>query len=178
MRRRIPTPPEQALLLVGTLFPKQDIYTEALGCLEECFGEAVMESPAIQWDFSEHYKEELGGPIFRRFIFFRKLIEQDHLSACKLKTCEIENRLSVDGKRTINLDPGYLTVAKLVLASTKDYSHRIYLTDGIFAEVTLAYSKDRGNYVPFPNTYRDYCDERYIRLFSVARSLLIFLARG
>jgi hypothetical protein len=177
MRRRIPTPPEKALLLVGTLFSKEDMYLKALRHLEECFGDAVMESPAIQWDFSEHYKEELGGPIFRRFIFFRKLIEQDYLSAAKLKSCEIENMLSVNGKRTINLDPGYMTLAKLVLATTKDYSHRIYLTDGIFAEVSLSFSKDKQHYVPFAHTYKDYFDERYLRLFSIARSLLIFLLR-
>jgi hypothetical protein len=178
MRRRVPNPPEKALLLIGALFPEEDTYLKALGCLEECFGEAVMESPAIQWDFSEHYKQELGEPIYRRFIFFRKLIDQDQLSSAKLKTCEIENTLSLDGKRTINIDPGYLTVAKLVLASTKDYSHRIYLTGGIFAEVTLSYSKDKQHYVPFAYTYKDYCDERYLRLFSIARSLLLFLSRG
>jgi len=177
MRRRIPTPPEKALLLIGTLFSKEDVYLEALRSLEENFGESVMESPSIQWDFSEHYKEELGSPIFRRFIFFRNLIEQDGLSAVKLKTCEIENTLSENGKRTINLDPGYMTVAKLVLASTKDYSHRIYLAGGIFAEVTLAFSKDKQRYVPFAYTYKDYYDERYLRLFSMARSLLIFLTR-
>ncbi len=178
MRRRVPTPPENALLLVGALFSKEDIYINALQLLEDCFGEMLMESPAIQWDFSEHYKEELGEPIFRRFIFFRELVEQDRLAAAKLKACEIENSLSVNGKRTINLDPGYLTFAKLVLASTKDYSHRIYLTDGIFAEVTLSYSKDKDRYVPFPHTYRDYYDDRYLRLFSIARALLLYLSRG
>ena len=178
MRRRVPTPPENALLLVGALFSKEDVYLKTLHHLEDCFGEMLMESPAMQWDFSEHYKEELGEPIFRRFIFFRELIEQDSLAAAKLKACEIENSLSVNGKRTINLDPGYLTFAKLVLASTKDYSHRIYLTDGIFAEVTLSYSKDKERYVPFPHTYRDYYDERYLRLFSIARALLLFLSRG
>ena len=178
MRRRVPTPPESALLLVGALFSKEDIYLKALPFLEKCFGEMIMESPAVQWDFSDHYKEELGEPIFRRFIFFRELVEQDRLAASKLKACEIENSLSDDGKRTINLDPGYLTVAKLVLASTKDYSHRIYLTDGIFAEVTLSYSKDKQRYVPFPHTYRDYYDDRYLRLFSMARTLLIYLSRG
>jgi len=178
MRRRVPTPPEPALLLIGTLYSKEEIFTAALSCLEEYFGEAVMESPVMQWDFSGYYKEELGEAIFRRFIFFKNLIEQDHLPACKLKTCDLEDRLSVDGKRTINLDPGYLTTAKVVLASAKDYSHRIYLTDGIFAEVTLSYSKDKRNFVPFAYTYRDYCDERYLRFFSVARSLLLFLSRG
>ncbi len=178
MRRRVPTPPESALLLVGALFSNEDIYLKALHRLEDCFGDMLMESPAIQWDFSEHYKEELGEPIFRRFIFFRGLIEQDRLAGAKLKACEIENSLSANGKRTINLDPGYLTVAKLVLASTKDYSHRIYLTDGIFAEVTLSYSKDKVRYVPFPYTYKDYCDDRYLRLFSIARALLLYLSRG
>ena len=178
MRRRVPTPPENALLLVGALFSKQDIYLKAVHFLEDSFGEMLMESPAIPWDFSEHYKEELGEPIFRRFIFFRELIGQDRLAASKLKACEIENSLSAGGKRTINLDPGYLTVAKLVLASTKDYSHRIYLKDGIFAEVTLSYSKDKQRYVPFPHTYRDYYDDRYLRLFSMARALLLYLSRG
>jgi hypothetical protein len=172
MRRRIPTPPEKALLLVGTLFADDNAYLKASRYLEDSFGRIVMESPAMPWNFSEHYKGELGGPVYRRFIFFKTLIEQDHLAAAKLKTCEIEKALSVDGQRTINLDPGYLTVAKLVLASTKDYSHRIYLTDGIFAEVTLSYSKKKGNYIPFTYTYRDYCDERSLRLFYVARSLL------
>ncbi len=178
MRRRVPTPPENALLLVGALFSKEDIYLKTLPRLEECFGEILMEGPAIQWDFSEHYKEELGAPIFRRFIFFRELVGQDRLAAAKVKACEIENSFSVNGKRTINLDPGYLTFAKLVLASTKDYSHRIYLMDGIFAEVTLSYSKDKQHYVPLPHTYRDYYDDRYLRLFSIARALLLFLSRG
>jgi hypothetical protein len=178
MRRRVPAPPEKALFLVGALFSKEDIYLKALRQLEDCFGEMLMESPARQWDFSEHYKEELGEPIFRRFIFFRELIEQDRLAAAKIKACEIENSLSVNGKRTINLDPGYLTAAKLVLASTKDYSHRIYLTDGIFAEVTLSYSKDKVRYVPFPHTYRDYYDDRYLLLFSIARALFFYLSRG
>lgn len=178
MRRRIPAAPEKALLLVATLFSKEDIYIEALQRLEARFGEALMESPPIRWDFSEYYKAELGQPLFRRFIFFRNLIEQNCLPETKLKTCEIENTLLADGKRTINLDPGYMTAAKLVLASTKDYSHRIYLTSGIFAEVTLVFSKEKQHYVPFAYTYKDYCDDRYLRLFSIARSLLIFLSRG
>lgn len=178
MRRRVPSPPEKALLLVGALFSREDYYLKALRYLEDFFGEAVMESPQLPWDFSEHYKAELGAPIFRRFIFFRKLLEQDQLASAKLKACEIENTLSADGQRMINLDPGYITPAKLVLATTKDYSHRLYLGSGIFAEVTLAFNKDKQHYVPFAYTYKDYCDERYLRLFSMARSLLLFLSRG
>ncbi len=168
-----PRPPEKALLFVGALFSNEDFYTEARQSLERIFGEAVMESPKIQWNFSDYYKDELGEPIYRRFIFFKKLIEHDYISTIKLITNEIERSLSSGGKRNINLDPGYLTPAKIVLASTKDYSHRIYLKDGIYAEVTLIFVK--GQFVPHVNTYKDYQDERYLRLFIMGRNLLSLL---
>lgn len=131
-----------------------------------------MEGPKIRWDFSDYYKKELGNEIFRRFIFFKNLIKQESLPDIKLKTNEIEIRLSTNGKRNINLDPGYLTLSKIILASTKDYSHRIYLRDGIFAEVTLLYNKKEGSFVPNINTYKDYTDYRYINLFNLARYYL------
>lgn len=168
-----PTSPEKALLFMGTLFSNEDYYIEARQSLERIFGEIVMESPAIKWDFSDYYKDELGGPIYRRFVFFKNLVDQENLSAIKLITNEIERNLSTDEKRNINLDPGYLTPAKIVLASTKDYSHRIYLKDGIYAEVTLIFKK--GQFVPHVNTYKDYQDERYLRIFMMARKLLAIL---
>lgn len=168
-----PTPSEKALLFIGTLFSNEDYYIEARQSLERIFGEIVMESPAIKWDFSDYYKDELGGPIYRRFVFFKNLVEQENLSAIKLITNEIERNLSTDEKRNINLDPGYLTPAKIVLASTKDYSHRIYLKDGIYAEVTLIFKK--GQFVSHVNTYKDYQDERYLRIFMMARKLLAIL---
>ncbi|MEW5744350.1 MAG: DUF4416 family protein [Nitrospirota bacterium] len=172
MRRRKPTPPEHALLVIGALFADEEAYLEAVPLLEKTFGEVIMESPLIPWDFSSHYEEELGSPICRRFLFFKDLIDQGELSSAKLKTCAIENTISLNGKRTVNLDPGYLTVAKLVLASTKDYAHRIYIGKGVFAEVTLAYNKSKRCYLPLPNTYNDFKDRRYTRLFAVARVLL------
>lgn len=165
-----PTPPEKALLFTGTLFSNEDYYTKARQSLERIFGEIVMETPAIRWEFSAYYKDELGEPIYRRFIFFKNLIEQENLSTIKLTTNEIEKSLSSDGKRNINLDPGYMTPAKIVLASTKDYSHRIYLKDGIYAEVTLIFKK--GQFIPHINTYKDYQDEKYLRIFMMARRLL------
>jgi hypothetical protein len=165
-----PTPPEKALLFTGTLFSNEDYYIKARQSLERIFGEIVMETPAIRWEFSDYYKDELGEPIYRRFIFFKNLIEQENLSTIKLTTNEIEKSLSSDGKRNINLDPGYMTPAKIVLASTKDYSHRIYLKDGIYAEVTLIFKK--GQFIPHINTYKDYQDEKYLRIFMMARRLL------
>lgn len=166
----IPNPPDKALLFVGTLFSNHDYYIEATQSIERVFGEIVMETPAIRWDFSDYYKYELGESIYRKFVFFKNLIQQENLSTIKLITNELEKNLSSDGKRNINLDPGYLTPAKIVLASTKDYSHRIYLKDGIYAEVTLIFKN--GQFIPHINTYKDYQDERYLRIFMMARRLL------
>lgn len=168
-----PSPPGKALLFVGALFSNEDYYIEAQQSLETSFGEIIMESPAIKWDFSDYYKDEIGEPIYRGFLFFKNLVDQENLSQIKLITNEIERNLSSDGKRNINLDPGYMTPAKIVLASTKDYSHRIYLKDGIYAEVTLIFKK--GQFVPHVNTYKDYQDGRYLRIFMIARKLLSIL---
>lgn len=165
--------PEKALLLVGALFSCETVYDEALYLLEQAFGEAAMETSQVKWGYSLYYRDELGDKIFRRFIFFKNLISQDAISSIKLATNEIENKLSKNGKRKINLDPGYITPAKLVLASTKDYSHRIYLKDGIYSEVTLIFQN--GRFVPHINTYNDYKDEKNIHLFHIARNMLIYL---
>lgn len=171
----IPKTPEKSLLFIGTLFSKNEYYVQAIQSLKKVFGEVIMESPVMKWDFSDYYKEEIGEPIYRRFVFFRNLIEQENLSGIKLTTNDIEKSLSSDGKRNINLDPGYLTPAKIILASTKDYSHRIYLKDGIYGEVTLIFRQ--GRFVPHINTYRDFQDERYLRLLMIARKLLFLLRK-
>ncbi|MDA8337993.1 MAG: DUF4416 family protein, partial [Nitrospiraceae bacterium] len=68
-----PSPPEKSLLFVGTLFSNEDYYIEARQSLERIFGEIIMESPAMRWDFSDYYRDELGEPIYRRFIFLKNL---------------------------------------------------------------------------------------------------------
>ncbi|MFO0752148.1 MAG: DUF4416 family protein [Thermodesulfovibrionales bacterium] len=166
----------RALLVAGILYVQESRYDEALRDLDACFGEAVMETPPLPWDYSPYYRNEMGEPLYRRFVFFKELIEQDALAPIKLLTNRIEQKFTFEGKRTVNLDPGYLTPAKLVLASTKDFSHRVYLKDGIFAEVTLMYEK--GLFIPHKNTYRDYIDERFQRYFYLARNLLQVLSAG
>ena len=131
-----------------------------------------MESQPLPWEYSDYYKEELGWPIRRRFLFFRNMINRESLSDIKLATSEIEERLSTGGKRNINLDPGYLTPYNMILASTKNYSHRIYIGKGIFAEVTLVYKDKDRRYQPHLFTYRDYASDAYAEIFSRARKLL------
>ncbi len=164
---RIPT---KALLFTGILYSNQKWYLKAIEHLEGKFGEIAMYSPPIPWDFSEYYKDELGDNIIRRFVFFKNLIEQEQIAEIKIITNQIETLLASGNKRNVNIDPGYLTLAKIILASTKDYSHRIYLKDGIYAEVSVIYKKNR--FLPHINTYKDFQDERYTEIFLSARKLL------
>jgi hypothetical protein len=161
---------EQGLLFVGTLYSDSGIFDYSKEIIEKNFGEILLTSPFIKWDYSSYYKDELGWPLFRQFIFFKNLIDPGILADIKLKTNEIEGTLSSKGKRCINLDPGYLTLSKIVLASTKNYAHRIYLGKGIYGEVSLIYKS--GIYSPHLFTYRDYQDKTCIDIFMNARELL------
>ncbi len=165
-----PKPPEPALLFVGTLYSDENYFARAKETLTESFGAILIETPKFNWDYSDYYIDELGWPIKKSFLFFKELINPKALTDIKLKTNSIEETLSSGGKRKINLDPGYLTLSKVVLASTKDYSHRIYLGEGIYAEITLMYMN--GRFQPHLFTYRDYKDEKCIRIFAEARRLL------
>lgn len=162
---------EKAILFTGLLFQNETYLDEARKRLVNLFGKVLFESPNLEWDYSEYYRDELGWPIKRRFMFFEGLINSETLPEIKLLTRDIEDVLSDNGRRNINIDPGYLTLSKVVLASTKNYSHRIYMGKGIFAEVTLVFRNKR--YQPHLFTYRDYASDTYIELFMKARRHLI-----
>jgi len=158
------------MLFVGALYGSEDSYLRAREDLVDAFGPVLAESPPLPWEYSDYYRPELGSPITRRFAFFENLISQDELRDIKLRTMEMEEKLSSGGKRSVNLDPGYLTSAKVVLASTKDYSHRVCLGGGIFAEVTLHFQE--GAFRPHLFTYRDYREEAALRMFAEMRGVL------
>jgi len=161
---------ESGLLFVGTLCSDPVFFAKSKEILQKIFGKILFASPPSPWDYSLYYKDELGWPIVRQFIFFKDLIDAGNLPAIKLKSNEIEERLSFNNRRGINLDPGYLTLAKVVLASTKNYSHRIYLGEGIYGEVTLIYQDN--TFKPHLFTYRDFQDRGCIELFMSARAML------
>ncbi len=160
---------EETLLFAGALYRKEEYLFLAKEKLIEQFGRIDRETEPVSWDYSDYYESELGRPLKRVFIFFDR-IEPERLPEIKLATNEIERELSTEGKRNINLDPGYLTRSKVVLASTKNYSHRIYLGSGIFAEVTLVHVD--GRYRPHLFTYRDYASDSCVKMFEDARRLL------
>ncbi len=162
--------PERALLFMATLYSDEEFYLKAKEHLINSFGELLFESECLSWVHSEYYRHELGWPITRRFFAFRKRFDTGTIREVKLVTNKLEEMFSVDGRRKVNLDPGYITEAKVVLATTKNYPHRIYLGSGIFAEVTLFYTK--GKYRSHQFTYRDYGTPEYLDIFHKIRELL------
>jgi hypothetical protein len=165
-----PKPPQPAMSFTGILYSDEGYLLKAKDALSNQFGNTLIETPSFEWNFSEYYKEELGWPIMRTFIFFKNLINPEDIVDIKLKTNDIETSFSINGKRKVNLDPGYLTLSNVVLATTKNYSHRIYLGKGIYAEVTLIY-KDK-TFVPHIFTYPDYQEKNCIEMFINARTML------
>jgi hypothetical protein len=156
------------MLFVGALFSHVEHYDKGLDRLVGAFGPVLMETPVEPWG-SDYYDGELGTPVMRRFCFFERLIKQDEIADIKVWTNRLEVELSTDSGRKVNLDPGYLTTAKVVLATTKDYSHRIYLGKGIFAEVALIY-KGSG-FQPHVFTYNDFRDGLNIGRFEEMREI-------
>jgi hypothetical protein len=155
------------MLFAGALFVREEPCRKGIRKLREIYGPLLRETQAEPWEYSEYYRNELGWPIMRKFVFFKRAIGQEGLKDIKLRTNQIEAEMYEDGKRQINIDPGYLTLAKVVLASTKDYSHRVYMGGGIFVEATLIYKA--GTFQPHIFTYPDYREERNIRMFNEMR---------
>ena len=125
--------------------------------LEEKFGPIKTVSPAFPFSFTDYYVPEMGDGIERFFISFSNLVSPDSLADIKVITNEIEKEYEENGGRKINLDPGTLSESNIVLATTKNRSHRIAIGQKLYAELTLMYKNHE--YVSFPWTYSDYKSE-------------------
>lgn len=163
------------LIAVG----EPDVLRKAAEALTAAFGEADLVSDPIPFDFTPYYQAEMGEGLVRQFFSFARLIDPGDLAAIKRATNAIEERFLRAGSersgRRVNLDPGYVTAAKLVLATTKDFAHRIYLRDGIYAEVTMAFRKS--GVAVFDWTYPDFRSGRYTEFFLEVRRRYMEAAR-
>ena len=159
--------PNPVKLIAGFIFKEKKFLNKAKTVLIKAFGQIDFESPVIAFDYTDYYEREFGKDLKRVFIGFKKLIPPDELAKIKSLTNKAEAGLSSNEKRLINIDPGYIDLAKLVLASTKDYSHRIYLGRGVFSEITLEFKG--GSFMPRPWTYPDYASQGYISIFNKLR---------
>jgi hypothetical protein len=163
-------------LFIGMLSPEPELFDACADLVCSEYGPVDYQSEITPWTDSDFYREEMGSGILRKFLFFERVIDPGDISAIKIHTAGIEKNLAVQTgnrmRRRINLDPGYVTEAKVVLATTKDYSHRLYIGKGIYAEVTLRYGNKDRSFIPFDHTYLDYRSEMYITMFNKARELL------
>lgn len=156
-------------LIIGFIFKEEGIRCKAQGLLEKKFGKIDYVSQGLSFTHTDYYAKEFGCGLKRQFISFKKLILPQGLPGIKIFTNKIEQNLSRGGLRLINIDPGYLDMSKLILASTKDYRHRIYLNRGIYAEVTLYYRKQGFN--AWEWTYPDYRTDDYLAIFNRIREI-------
>ncbi len=157
-------------LIVGFIFNDDGALIKAKSCLKKHFGQIDFESIILPFTHSNYYDKEFGDNLKRQFISFKKLINAEKLADIKILSNRIEDTLAFNhGPRKINIDPGYIDMAKLILATTKDFVHRIYLKKGIFSEVTLFY-RDK-SFSPWEWTYPDYKTNEYLSIFNQIRDI-------
>ncbi len=156
-------------LFIGFIFAGEEIYLKAERKLVGKFGQSDFQSQTLPFNHTQYYQNEFGTNLKRKFLSFKKLIKAETLAQIKIVTNKIEQGSARQGKRQINIDPGILSLGKVILASTKDYRHRIYLASGIYAEVTLYY-QDK-SFRPWEWTYPDYKTPEYIQIFNYLRDI-------
>jgi hypothetical protein len=170
-----PRTPQPVKLIAGLLSGDPDLLRRALQLLAKRWGPIDQTSPVWPFTMTEYYAAEMGAGLQRQFIGFERLIGPQELAEIKRETNALEEQiasqcLSPDISRPVNIDPGYVDLGKLVLATTKDRAHRIYLNAGIYAEVTLQFVA--GGWQPQPWTYPDYAAPDYHPFFTQVRERL------
>jgi hypothetical protein len=171
-----PKEPCPAKLIIRFLFRDFEVQLQALNALVSDFGPMDFVSAPGPFPYTTYYDNEMGNGIRRQTAGFVSLVAQGSLPDIKLRTNEIETGLLREGKRQVNIDPGLLSEERLVLATGKNFTHRVYLRDGIFADLTLVYQK--GEYRPLPWTYPDYREPEFLHYLAVLRKKLRFIQDG
>ena len=165
--------PERVKLFSAIMGADKEALSQARSYLEDSYGKIDVESKLFDFNFTDYYEEQMGTDLLRRICRFDKLIDPAEIADWKWETNRIEDSLKpISGgspERPVNLDPGYVSRPKMVLATTKNYAHRIYLRNGIYAETTLRWRKD--DFVPWEWTYPDYRTRRYRDFFKRIRAL-------
>jgi len=150
-----PKPASKAKLFAGIMYSDKKTYSEVIKALEKKFG--MPESVSEPYDFTaftKYYASEMGKKILKRFVVFKALINRDELADIKLFTNKLEEKFSRKGRRKINIDPGYVTLHNLVLASAKERANKIYLGKGIYADLILIFHKNKCEH--FSHTFPDF----------------------
>lgn len=162
-----PSEPAQVKLISSIFSAEKDLLEEIQSELSKIFGDFDWISPELLFDRTRYYEKEMGWPLHRRLISFSELLSADSLVDAKLKTNRLEQQYLKDRNRRVNIDPGIISAERMVLATGKNYIHRIYLSKGIFADLTLIFQ--RGSFRPLKWTYPDYSEAGMISYFNEIR---------
>ncbi len=169
--------PEPVKLFMSLIALEDATFDRGMEDLGSIFGKTDYVSEKFLFDFTDYYTQEMGKPLFRRFITFDRLIFITSLPDVKRATNQLEERYAaLNGNRPINIDPGYICLEHVILATTKGYAHRPYLRDGIYADLTLMYRNK--SFQPLEWTYPDYRQEAVVRLFNQFRKKYLEDLRG
>ena len=155
-----PLIPQPAKLVIGLFMKDASLVFPVMASLETEFGPPDIISPWMDFNFTTYYEAETGAPLLRRMFAFKNLVSQDSLARIKRATNTVEDDHVTDGNRRVNIVPGYMTSERFVLATGKNFTHRIYVGHGIFADLTLVYQK--GAFCKLPWTYPDYLEENML----------------
>jgi Domain of unknown function (DUF4416) len=171
-----PCEPEDVKLVSSLFSPQETLLEQVIRELQASFGPVDWTSPSLCFDRTSYYEREMGWPLYRRFVSYRRLIRPEEIVQVKLVCIRVENEYSLAGKRQINIDPGYISLERLILTTGKNYTHRIYLSKGIYADLTLVFRK--GSFVSLQWTYPDYADPTVIGYFNEVRARYKAQLRG
>jgi len=167
--------PKPVLLLMAVFSPDSSAFDWVRRRAEAKWGALALESETFPFEtFTDYYAKTMGETLPKRLWAFERLIQPDRLPTIKRLTndweAEFKSFTTSSADRPLNIDPGYIDLGKLILASTKDHAHRIYLSDGIFAETTLIYTQKQWKSLPW--TYPDYQSTGYQTFLTQCREYL------
>ncbi|MFQ5561221.1 MAG: DUF4416 family protein [Nitrospinota bacterium] len=170
MKSIFPVPDSK--IFAGILFKEESVRNDAFTLLEKKVGKIISSTVPEPFTWTSYYKKEMGAPLLRQFVLFSKIFLVSRLPSIKLSTNAVEALFFHPGSqnRQINIDPGYLTLDKAVLATTKNFSHRVHLESGIFSELT--YRNIGNTFTCLDWTYPEYRESGTVKLFNGWRDIL------
>lgn len=157
-----------ALLFTAVLFSKDVDIKKVITGLTDVLGDVLVQSQEIGFVWSDYYEKEMGKDLNRVFVVYKGIVQRDHLVKVKRLTDDIERSYMQKNKRMVNIDPGLICAENLILATNKPFFHRIYLSDGVYAEVTLFFKNNTYNPIELW-TYPEYRSSPVLDFFNSVR---------
>ena len=160
--------PKPVCLIAAICYSNETLKQRSIDCLEKKYGAIDFELAPVLFSYTNYYAKEMGASLKKIYISFCTPIDPGILPSIKHFTNSIESEYAESGSRTVNIDPGYIETPKLILATTKNFSHRIYIGDSIYGDVQLIWQNGRFNVNPW--TYPDYADDKVRHFFENVRN--------